>query len=168
MIQLGTNFLNNSLRFERCFSRSRCVCCIQGCNEVCGIRDQRSGTWDQRGGIRDQRGGIRDQRSGTWDHNLGIRYHKAMGSESAVCLFFFLFVLFLCFCFVLCCFCLFVSVFFFEGSRIRLYHKGPKCVALLESVIRNLGSKLGSAMIKHTSFDPAILINLPSSVHIVR
>ena len=108
----------------------------QGRDEVSGfrnqrgrIRDQKGGIRNQRGGIRDQKGGIRDQRGEIRDQRGGIRDQKGrwyLGSAARD-----------------------------QGSQaIRDRDEGPKFVTLLESRVRNLGTKIESAMRNHNSLQP--------------
>ena len=59
-----------------------------------------------------------------------------------------------------------LSAVFFERSGIRasgctiLMDQGPKLVILVESRIRNLGTKMESAMKKHTSLQPCIIATM--------
>jgi len=71
-------------------------------------------------GIGDQRGGIRDQKGGIWNHSPGIRDQRPWDRDQQ----------------------------FFKGSGIKLYNicSLPKLVTLLESRIRNLPTKIGSAL----------------------
>ena len=81
-------------------------------------------------GIRDQMGGIREQKDGIWDHSPVIRDHRPRDRDQQ----------------------------FFLGIRDQavpyLWDQGRKLVTLLESRIRNLHAKIGSAMKKHTPLPP--------------
>ena len=82
-------------------------------------------------GIRDQRSGIKDHKGEIWDHNFGISNHRPCDCNQQ----------------------------FFTGIRIDqavqfLCKQGPKTDMPLESSVRNLGTKIGSGMKKHTLLRP--------------
>ena len=84
-------------------------------------------------GIRDQRGGIGDQKGGIKDHSPGIRNHRPWDRDQQ----------------------------FLIGIRDQavphLWDQGRKLVTLLESRNRNLRTKMGSEMKKHTSLPPCVM-----------
>ena len=89
-------------------------------------------------------GEIMVRKGDIWDHSLGIRDHKPLGSGSAV----------------------------FRGMRDQavpfLWDQRPTLVPLLESRIRNLGTKMGSTMKKHTLLRPYQLVKQEENQELIK